>query len=327
MDRKTRSHLIATIIAMITMGVAGGSALAGGLLAVEFNPVNFSNPRVLDNDYWPLLPGGVPTTFIYLGETEDGCVFDKITADPANMKPFADSEAGYEFYDGIIAQVVVDREWELEDVDCEYVLDMLDGDPGWEPDAEDLGEWTDDWYIQDNDYNIWYMGEASRDFGAVDIDEVEVECPSIDDVPLGAPVDDWGSEELFLECTGGSWEAGQLGQEDGEIVGEAGIVVPGDFPLGLGGDPLSAGNYWMQEVAEGAEDMAKVLRLNAPVAVDDGQFAEIDFENCRKIKEWNPVEHGESVEHKYYCAGPGLLLIEGIGGGPTESEVLVISSP
>ena len=94
MDRKTKSHFGATIIAALTMVFASSSALAGGLLAVEFDATNFTNPRVLDNPYWPLLSDGVPTTFIYLGETEDGCVFDKVTADPANMKAFTDSR-GY----------------------------------------------------------------------------------------------------------------------------------------------------------------------------------------------------------------------------------------
>ena len=48
------------------------------------------------------------------------------------------------------------------------------------------------------------------------------------------------------------------------------------------------------------------------------------YENCRKTKEWTPLEPGASVEHKWYCAdGAGLVLIEGVGGGRTEKEVLV----
>ncbi len=264
MKRKIIKHGVATILAALAMGAASSSALAGGALIVEFTSVDFTSPRVLDNDYWPLLPGNDPTTFIYLGETEDGCVFDKVTADPANMKMFMDSDPDYSFYDGIMAQVVVDREWELE-MECEYVLNMLDGNPNWEPDAEDLGEWTDDWYIQDDYENIWYMGEASRDFGDAEIDGVEFECPSTDDLPLGAPRASWlvfdpeNGDDLFLECTAGSWEAGQPGQEEGEIIGEAGIVVPGDRPTG--GKLIKPGTYYMQEVAEGAEDMAKILRV------------------------------------------------------------------
>ena len=79
----------------------------------------------------------------------------------------------------------------------------------------------------------------------------------------------------------------------------------------------------MQEVAFEAEDMAKILRQHVALSVEDE-----DYDNCRKVKEWNPFEHGGSVEHKWYCAdGDGLVLIEGIGGGPTEKEVLVDVDP
>jgi hypothetical protein len=37
-----------------------------------------------------------------------------------------------------------------------------------------------------------------------------------------------------------------------------------------------------------------------------------DYEACRKVKEWNPFEHGGNAEHKWYCKdGPGLVLING----------------
>ena len=73
--------------------------------------------------------------------------------------------------------------------------------------------------------------------------------------------------------------------------------------------------------------MAKILRLNASVSIESGDF-EGDYENCRKVKEWTALDPSGSVEHKYYCADIGLILINGIGGGPTETEVLVkISTP
>ena len=100
--------------------------------------------------------------------------------------------------------------------------------------------------------------------------------------------------------------------------------MPGDEPIS--GEPLTPGTYYMQEVAEGAEDMAKILRLDASVSVDE-EFFEGDYERCRKAKEWTALEPGESVEHKWYCHNEGLVLIQGIGGGPTESEVLIYTSP
>lgn len=303
MDKTSKNHFIATMIVVFVMSVASGSVLAGGLLSVSFGDATFTTPTNIDNEYWPLLPDGdTSRTFTYFGETEDGCVVDEIFIVQGDIK------AGFAgAYAGITAQVVRDEEWEVED--CEAVR----------TDADRV-ELTFDWYAQDDYGNIWYLGEASRDFGD--------DCPSEAQVPLGTA--DWevlGFGELQDECTEGSWEAGQYGPDD-EIIAEAGIVVPSDFPTGEFGKPLSTGTFYMQEVAEGAEDMAKILKLNASVSIESGLFAG-DWENCRKVKEWTALEPGESVEHKYYCPGPGLLLINGLTGGPTESEVLneMISTP
>ena len=99
-------------------------------------------------------------------------------------------------------------------------------------------------------------------------------------------------------------------------------MVPGDLPFGAGEDPLQPGNFFMQEVAEDAEDMARSSARAQRFPWREGDFAG-DYEGCRSAKEWTALEPGGSVEHKNYCPGPGLLLIEGLGGGPTEVEVLV----
>lgn len=293
MKVKTVYALLVAAAAASTM--TGGSALAGGLLDLEFGDATFSTPLVLDNPYWPLLPGGVVTrTMTYIGEGEDECTINTIAATLGDMKVLTGGA-----YAGQVAQVVVDKEWAVDD--CATL-----------PTDDDLKEWTFDWIMRDDNLNYWYVGEDSRGF--------EDGCPSLAAVPLGTPRAAWPSDELFLECTAGSWEAGQPGQEEGEVIGEAGIIVPGDVPDGV--EALTAGTFWMQEVAENAEDMAKLLKDNAGVSVDVGDFAG-DYESCRKVKEWTLLEPGGSVEHKFYCLGPGLLLINGVGGGPTETEVLV----
>ncbi len=300
MDKITRNHFTAKIMEAIAMAVASGSALAGGLLSVSFGDATFTAPTTIDNEYWSLLPAGIVSrAFTYIGETEDECVIDVISSTAGDIKTLSGDDNPA--YAGFVAQVIRDEEWEVDDCDTA-------------PTDEDLAELTFDWYAQDDYGNIWYLGEASRDFGD--------DCPGLAEVPLGGDLGDF--EE---ECTEGSWEAGQYGPDD-EIIAEAGIVVPSDFPTGEFGDPLSPGTFYMQELAEGAEDMAKILKLNASVSIDSGQFAG-DWENCRKVKEWTALEPGGSVEHKYYCPGPGLLLINGLTGGPTESEVLMemISTP
>src|SRR6185295_16967018 len=78
---------------------------------------------------------------------------------------------------------------------------------------------------------------------------------------------------------------------------EAGIVMLATPSVGIA---------YRQEFAAGvAQDRAKVLRLNARVSTEVG-----DYVNCLKTKEWSPLELGV-VEHKFYCPqGGGLVLIE-----------------
>jgi len=320
MKKTVKNHLTAVILAVITMSFTGGSALAGGFLDIDFfDDVTFGTPMTVNNPYWPLNPDNASRTFTYEAETEDGCVINKIYISGG---PPGGPTTGIKTLTGdyaFLGQV-------LEVLDIEWVDEECDGNL-----VET--EVTFDWYAQDDFKNIWYMGEASRDFGDAEIDGEEVPCPSLLEVELGTPVDAWPSEALFLECTAGSWEAGVEGGEgEDAVIGEPGIVVPSDMPFGPGGEPLSNGTYYMQEVASEAQDMAKILRQHATQSVEDGVDPG-DYDQCRKVKEWNPFEHGRSVEHKWYCHdldeeyGPGLVLIEGIGGGPTEVETLVEIHP
>jgi hypothetical protein len=126
-------------------------------------------------------------------------------------------------------------------------------------------EETDDWHAWDNYGNVWYFGEDTTSF---EYDEY------------------WN---LIGTSTGGSWEAGV----DGALPG---IVMPADPMTGM---------CYQQEYYEGeAEDMGKVLRLDAKVSIEYG-----DYKDCLKTKEWTPLETG-AVEHKYYAPGVGLVFIE-----------------
>jgi len=302
MHKRTADYFSAAITAAVMMGCASGSALAGGLLSVDFDDNNFDDstttaPAVtmtmISNAYWPLSPDfAYLRTFTYIGGNDDECVINKILVDPREVKSdFAPP------YEKIHAQIVLDQEWvvELEEGEACNALTAFE--------AGDLTERTFDWYAQDIFWNVWYMGEHSRSF--------EDECP-------GPEVDDADVEDD--ECFEGSWEAGQYGPEM-EIKAAPGIVVPSDYPTG--GEMISNGTFYQQETAEDAEDMAKILRTDAALMVEDG-IAPGEYANCRAVKEWTPLEPGASVEHKWYCSdGAGLVLVEGIGGGPTEREVLV----
>jgi hypothetical protein len=93
----------------------------------------------------------------------------------------------------------------------------------------------------------------------------------------------------------GSWRAGENG------------ALPGIIMLA---EPKS-GDQYRQEFAVGvAEDWGKVMNLDAAVELRrDDAFPPGEFDGCIVTKEWNDLESG-SVEHKTYCPGVGLVLVE-----------------
>ncbi len=126
-------------------------------------------------------------------------------------------------------------------------------------------EETDDWHAWDNFGNVWYFGEETTEY---------------------LYDDEWN---LIGTSDEGSWEAGVDG------------AMPGIIMLA---SPMPGQSY-QQEYFEGeAEDMGKVLRLNAEVAVEYGEF-----DGCLKTKEWTGLEPGH-IEHKYYAPGLGLVFIK-----------------
>ena len=243
--------LAAAGAALLLAGAAGAATYE-----VDFDSAGFSNPTIIDNIYWPLTPGSVA---VYAAETEDGCEVNMVTVTSDTKDDFAAP------YDGLTAVVVEDLEWVSEECDGEYVL----------------MEKTADWFAQDDDDNIWYLGEETAAY------EEDEDCIS---------------EE-------GAWEAG-----DDEA--EAGIVMLGSPEVGLA--------YQQEYYEDEAEDMAKVLKLNAYVELES--FG--PFTDCLKTKEWTPLERG-SIEHKYYCSqsGPGLVFIEELKGKTVYVEYIGTALP
>jgi hypothetical protein len=103
------------------------------------------------------------------------------------------------------------------------------------------------------------------------------------------------------------------------VAGENG-ALPGIVMLA---DP-APGDFYQQEFAEDAQDMAKVLRLNADVTLTfDNQIEPDTYSGCLVTKEWSPLERG-AVEHKYYCPGTGLLLNTELQSGTARTELVDI---
>ena len=115
------------------LSLATPQALHPANINLPFRPANFSNPLNIDNPLFPLIPG---KTYVYRGSGPDGCEEDRV-AITNQTKAIA----------GVTARVVHDQVY--ADAACNGRLAL----------AED----TFDWYAQDNNRNVWYLGEDSRD--------------------------------------------------------------------------------------------------------------------------------------------------------------------
>jgi len=142
----THMHrLLVLCSGMVLLSLCGGSAAAGGMLEPVFNPADFSTPTVIDNPYFPLVPG---TVFTYQSMAGDECEVNDVTV--TNVTPVIA---------GILTREVHDEVW-LDD-DCDGGRDFL-----WED--------TLDRYAQDDAGNVWYMGEDSAEY--CDRDQPNMVC-------------------------------------------------------------------------------------------------------------------------------------------------------
>jgi hypothetical protein len=206
----------------------------------DFDQATFSDPRTIDNPYLPYRMGA---TWTYRGETEDGM-------------------------EEIVIEVLDDAQ-EVMGIPVLVVRDTvtLDGV---------LVEDTRDWFAQDDEGNVWYLGEEVDNYN----------------------YDDDGS--LINVTHDGAWKAG----EDTADVGVN--ALPG---IVMEASPM-VGDVYNQEYYPGeAEDMGEVVALNVEIALGDGtEYTTL------QTRDFTPLEPGVS-EHKYYAQGIGLVREEAVGGG------------
>ena len=202
----------------------------------DFGAATFSNPSLVDNPYLSFLAGN---SWTYEVETDEG--LERIDVDVL---------AGTRTVMGIECAVVQDR----------VVLDGV------------LIEDTHDWYAQDDDGNVWYMGE--------DVDNYEY--------------DDEGN---LLEVNhDGAWEAGL------DPAGTGSVALPGYNMLAA---PVAGQGYHQEYYEDEATDMGFVVATDVTVELEDGTV----FEGCVQILDWNPLEP-DGLEYKYFAPGVGLVLEE-----------------
>jgi hypothetical protein len=193
-------------LAMLALGCgvgAGGIAPAGPVLP-DFDPGNFVAGAPIDNPFYPLVPGTVRT---YQADVRDPDTGE--TTREVNPVTFTSQTRTIA---GVTARVVRDRSFE------DGVL------------AED----TLDYFAQDKQGNVWYLGEDTKAF----------------------EYDDDG--RLIGTSTAGSWRAGVDGAKPG-------FIMPATHTVGF--------NYY-QEFAPGSDalDQAEIVSLSESATVPVGSF-------------------------------------------------------
>jgi hypothetical protein len=291
--KKLPACFVAIFTAAAMLFSVTDKAEAGGVLSIAYTDATFSTPLVIDNPHWPLNPDATLRTFTYKAETEDGCVIEEATVHGAGPYKSLNGAAPYNVGSAVVVE------------DIGFIDENCDGNRVKE-------EYTFDWYRQDDNGNVWYLGELSRIY---------------EDGCAGGPVPSEADRLVSPECYEGSWEAGKppFGNPGG-LVAQAGIVVPSDTPMGLAGEPLTAGTFYLQELAEEAMDVAKVLKTDTKVKFK-GEEGTIVHHHCRVTKEYTSLAPG-AVEHKNYCPGEGgLVAIEELSGGKSIWVILTDIAP
>jgi len=145
------------LLAILTLSlciVSPPAVMAGGLIDTSperFAAADFSGSEFITNRWWTL-PAG--SNFLYLAEDDGDCLWNLIEIQ-ATTASLGGDFAG--IYAGTNARIVLDRTW--VDEDCSYG-DDYDAFIASDPDADEV---TYDWYAQDGEQNIWYMGEDTFD--------------------------------------------------------------------------------------------------------------------------------------------------------------------
>jgi hypothetical protein len=180
-----------------------GSIATAAPLLPDFSSAVFDASLVIDNPFFPLTPGMTYTYDAESIDTETGEVESELNI----VEVLEDTRTVL----GVLSRVVRDRAW------VEGVL------------LED----TFDWYAQDRDGNVWYMGELATNY----------------------EYDDDGN---FIGTNNeGSWEAGVDGAQAGYIM-EANRIV--------------ADNYYQEWYPGHALDQAEILSLDESVTISLGTF-------------------------------------------------------
>jgi hypothetical protein len=196
-----RVTLIATLVLVAAgCGGSGGNALPQGSEPVELDPAEFTSE--IDNPWLPFRVGG---KWVYR-ET--------------------DGEGGEQK----VEVTVLDETREIMGIEARVVHDVV-------TEGGELVEDTFDWYAQDADGNVWYLGEDTKEL-----------------------------EDGKVATTAGSWEAGVDGAQPG-------ILVPAEPEDGM----VYRQEYYAGEAEDAAEVLSLDEWVEVPFGRFDGALMTKDY--------------------------------------------------
>jgi hypothetical protein len=181
--------LLATVLLLAGCGgdSSPGGQLPTGSEPAELDPADFTTE--IDNPYWPMRPGS-------------RWVYRETSGDEVQR----------------VVVTVTDRTKTIDGIEARVIHDLVTT-----PDGEKVEE-TLDWYAQDEDGNVWYLGEDTKEYEAGKVVSTE-----------------------------GSWEHGVDGAE-------AGIIVAADPKQGL----AYREEYYAGEAEDAAEVLSVEGKVQVP---------------------------------------------------------------
>jgi hypothetical protein len=186
--------------ATATEVAAPAPSLPQGDEPVELDPADFTGP--IDNPYWPMAVG---SRWVYNETDGDGT-------------------------EVVVEVTVTDETKKILGIDAAVVHDVVTEDG-------EVKEDTLDWYAQDDDGNIWYLGEETKEYE--------------------------GGEVVSTE---GSWEAGVDGAQPG-------VIMPADPVVGL----VYRQEYLEGEAEDSAEVLSLDEHVEVPFGTFDNVLQTKDY--------------------------------------------------
>jgi hypothetical protein len=198
--KRTAVALMLLAVALGGCGGSGASGLPQGAEAVELDPADVTSE--IDNPWLPLRVGA-------------SWVYRETDAEGAELR---------------VEVTVLDETREVMGVEARVVHDVV-------TENGELVEDTYDWYAQDADGNVWYLGEETKEF-----------------------------EDGKVSTAAGSWEAGVDGAH-------AGVVMPSEPETGM----TYRQEYYEGEAEDAAEVLSLDEKVEVPLGSYDGVLMTKDY--------------------------------------------------